>query len=303
MKRQFIFSNIFFYTVITLLLTLTFSLSVPAQKIIRGNLPNFAEDTSTYPHDFNDDYYAQNGVVTKAIIGRRTGSDFLSVFGLSSDPRHSSVRVLATLPAYGQNGEVLFWTPLGELLNDGFTGDITGIEARETASSYPVFVFPKTADPSLFSFTNVRQAALLGEPQNTFAPYPSQSNPLGLRLIVFVNYTEKAFNTKEGYMMMLYMGKKNGYAADGTPLIKYKSDIDELAAHELLAMQKGGLWDDPSRGGTYAISPLIIEPTKQAIARDAFLLMASQNGEPLLSESIFTQQFGCLQKTGEWCSE
>jgi hypothetical protein len=241
--------------------------------------------------------------VGKAIIERRTGTDFLSVFGLSSDPRHSNVRVLATLPAYGANGEILFWTPLGELRDEGFTGDQTGVETRQIAENYPVFVFPKTTDPSLFTFTNVRQAALIDETQSTLAPTPIEGNPLGVRMIIFVNYSEKAFTTKEGILMMEYMTKKNGLAADGTPLIKYKSDIEELADHECITMQKRSFWDDNPYTGIYSISPLIIEPTKQAIAADAFLLMATRDGAPLPSESIFSHHFGCLQKYGEWCSE
>ncbi|HVE56758.1 MAG TPA: hypothetical protein VNB22_08015 [Pyrinomonadaceae bacterium] len=275
---------------------------MPAQKISRGNLSTIAEDTSTYPHDFNDDYYIKNGVSPKFIIERRTGTDYLSVFGLTSDPRHRSVRVLVTLPAYGQNGEMLFWTPLGELREDGFTEDGIGMQAREAANTYPIYVFPKFSDPSLFAFTNVRQSALIDRTQEGLLPEP-YSNVLGVRVIVLVNYTEKAFNTKEGVQMMQYMAKKNGLSLEGTPLIKTKSDLDELAKYECISMQKRVFWDDSPYRGIYAISPIIIEPVKQAIAGDAFLFMVTKDGKPLDSESAFAAQFACLQKTGEWCSE
>lgn len=302
MKKRFIYSDIFFYMVITVLLTLTFALSVPAQKISRGNPATLAEDTSTYPHDFSDDYYAQNGVSSKFIIGRRTGTDFLSVFGLSSNPAHRNVRVLVTLPAYGQNGEMLFWTPLGELRENGFTEDWIGMQARAAANTYPIYVFPKFNDPSLFAFTNVRQAALIDQTQKELAPYP-YVNSLGLRVIVSVNFTDKAFNTKQGVLMMQYMSKKNGLSVDGTPLIKSKSDMDELEKSECIYMQKQTFWDDTPLGGMYSISPIIENPVKEAIARDAFLLMAMRDGNPLASESVFAEQFGCLQKTGSWCAE
>jgi hypothetical protein len=54
--------------------------------------PKLAADMRMNPHDFLDEYYGINGVIGKLIIDRRTGKDFLSVFGWSSDTNHSNIR-------------------------------------------------------------------------------------------------------------------------------------------------------------------------------------------------------------------
>ena len=294
-----------YLTLITVLLILTFALPLSAQKRPnRGSLSSFAEDTSIYPHDFNDEYYAANGVFAPSIIKRRDGTDFLSVYGLSSNPAHRNVRVLAALPAYNENGEIRFWAPLGELAENGFTEDGNGAEARAMAQLYPIFVFPLSNKPNAF-FTNARQAALVDESQNS---YYLKGNPLGLRTIILVNFTEKAFNTEEGVSMMDYLGKKNGLSLDGTPILKYRNDIDQLFKLELITMEKrgsaevpalGGLWEELAPVGRYAISPVIdVYAVKGAIAPDAFLLMATRDGKSLADEMMFVNEFGCLQKLG-----
>jgi hypothetical protein len=289
-----------YITLITVLLILTFALPLSAQKRVPGSLSSFAEDTSIFPHDFNDEYYAENGVFAPSIIHRRDGNDFLSVFGLSSNPTHRNIRVLAALPAYNENGEPRFWSPLGELIDKSFTNDGAGVEAREMAALYPIYVFPKLSDTSLASFANTRQAALIDELRNGFY---YKGNPLGLRMILLVNFSEKAFNTKEGMLMMEFMEKKNGLSLDGTPLIKNREEITELLRDEFITVQKQSpLWDDPPVGGLYAISPVInIYANKGVIAPDAFLIMATRNGQPLPGESIFVHEFGCLQKFGTPC--
>lgn len=300
MKNQFLNTRIFLMLV-AISMILTFALSLPAQKRGGLKLPPLAEDTSINPHDFNDDYYAQNGVSAKSIIARRNGYDMLSVIGLSNNPFHRSVRVTATFPAYGVNGEIIYWSLLGELNTDGFTDDGLGIEAREMANTYPLYVFPRAAGrDENFSFTNNRQAAIIDETQNN---YYSKGNPLGLRTIILVNFTEKAFNTKEGIEMMGYMTKKNGRALDGTPIIKHVEDINYLFEKEFISLQKRNLRDDPTLGGSYVIGPVIYEPIKFRIAMDAFLFSVMQNGQPLPAENEFVRQFGCLQKTGEWCGK
>ena len=288
-----------FITIITVLMILTFALPLSAQKKVTGSLSPFAEDTSIFPHDFNDEFYAENGVFAPSIIDRRDGNDFLSVFGLSSNPTHRNVRVIAALPAYNQNGEVRFWSPLGELIDKSFTNDGNGVEAREMAALYRIYVFPKASDPTLASFTNTRQAALIDESQNGIY---YKGNPLGLRMIILVNFTEKAFSTKEGIFMMQSLEKKNGLSLDGTPLIKYGDEISELLRSEFISMEKRSFRDDPPFGGLYTISPVIdIYADKGVIAPDAFLIMTTRDGQPLAGERMFVSEFGCLQKFGTPC--
>jgi hypothetical protein len=282
---------------ITVSMILTFALPLPAQVPVSNS--SLAEDTSIFPHDFNDEYYAENGVSAPSIIDRRNGMDYLSVFGWTSNPAHREVRILVTLPAYNENGEIRFWTPLGELNAKDFTDDAAGVEAREIAGLYPIYVFPTVGEQALPSFSNTRQAALMDETQNA---YYLKGNPLGLRAIAFVNFTEKAFTSKEGVYMMQALGKKNGLSLDGTPLIKFKSEIDELYKMELITIQKRALWEEPIVRGTYSISPVIdIYANKGVIATDAFLLLTTRNGQPLEDERRFAQEFSCLQKFGTPC--
>jgi hypothetical protein len=290
-----------YITLITVLLILAFALPLSAQKTFSGTISSLAEDTSIFPHDFNDEYYAENGVSAPSIIDRRSGMDYLSVFGWSSNPTHNDVRILITLPAYNENGEIRFWTPLGELNDKDFTDDGTGVEAREMAALYPLYVFPKSSDRALpASFTNTRQAALMDETQSG-AYY--KGNRLGLRVIALVNFTDKAFTTKEGFFMLQMLEKKNGLSLDGTPIIKFKSEILELYKMELITVVKRSLWEPPTAKGTYAISPVInIYENKGVIAPDAFLLMATRSGgEPLADERIFVEAFSCLKKFGTPC--
>ena len=289
-----------FITLITVSMILTFALPLPAQKRANtGSLSSFAEDTTIFPHDFNDEYYAKNGVFAPSIIKRRDGTDFLSVFGLTNDPTHRNVRVLITLPAYNENGLLRFWTPLGGLNDKGFTPDGAGVEAREIAQLYPIFVFPVSSKTNPAFFTNTRQAAIIDESQNGFY---IKGNPLGLRTIIFVNYSEKAFNTKEGILMMDLLGKKNGLSLDGTPILKYRSEIDELFKLELITFERRDLWEEPALNGAYSISPVIdIYANKGVIAPDAFLVMATRDGKPLADEMMFVSEFGCMQKLGAPC--
>jgi hypothetical protein len=283
---------------VVILMILTFARSWSAQERYT-KAPSLAEDTSINPHDFSDEYYFANGVNVKGIIGRRTGTDFLSVFSKSSNPVHRDVRVLATLPAYNQNGEIRFWYPLGELNEDGFTQDSVGVEARQIADFHPIYVFPSRYNVEPLAFTNTRQAAIIDE---SYDYIYSKGNPLGLRLIVSVKFTEKAFNTKEGMEMMDFMAKKNGLSLDGTPFIKSFADLFEFGKYELVSMEKFTFWDDGERG-IYAMNPTIEHPIKGAIAQDAFLLMVMKDGNPLPGESEFVVQFDCLQKTGDWCGK
>ena len=272
---------------------LTFALPFSAQKRLSPVISSFAEDTSMFPHDFNDKFYISNGIDAPSIIGRRTGTDFLSVFGVSSNPTHRDVRILAALPAYDENGGIRFWSPLGEVNEKGFIEGVDGTEAREIAALYPIYVFPKANDPTLSSFTNTRQAAIFDLTQDSIH---YKGNPLGLRMVFLVNYTEKAFN-KEGFEMMQFMGKKNGLSLEGTPIIKTKADIEMLLKDEFISIVTRPLWDNPQIVGAYSISPIIKTDDNEFIARDAFLIMVTRNDEPLPDERIFLDTFNYLKKS------
>ena len=280
---------------ITVLMITTFALAAAAQKMPT----TLWVDTAINPHDFTDEFYASNGILSKAIIGRRTGSDMLSVFSYSSNPNHTRVRVTATFPAYGPSGEMLFWYPLGELNDNGFTDDKAGLIARDAAFATPLYIFPLTTDTNdIASFNNVRHSAVFGPRENYYPMFVADD--LVIRRIVEVRYTAKAFE-KEFQQMMNDMGGKNGVGVDGLPIISTMDDLMMFAKHELVATSTKSLWDDPSGRGLYALAPVIADPTGGAIAPDAFLIMPTADGKPLPSEQAFATQFGCLKKFGYWC--
>lgn len=266
--------------------------AVSAQKRSIG--PTLWEDTALNPHDFTNDFYEINGLVAKVIVDRRNGSDGLSIFGNSSNPYHTNVRVIATIPAYDQDGGILFWYPLGTFPEYGFTTDKIGWEARQMADMFPIYVFPHSKLQDFRVFANTRQAALM---DNSSVLMGQNLAPVGFRRVIYVTFTEKAF-TEEGVEMMGYMEKKNGMGADDTPILKTMDDLRMMLKHDLIVA-------DPIKTATpvYGIVPMISDPTNGVIAKDAFLWFATKDGTPLPTEEMFYRQFTCLQKTGNWCKE
>ena len=266
--------------------------------------PVLWDDTAINPHDFTDEFYASNGILSKAIIGRRTGTDLLSVYGPSSNPIHRPVRVLVTLPAYGPSEEMLFWYPLGEINDNGFTDDKIGVIAKEVALATPIYVFPlkvSSASGDTFSFNNMRQAALFGPSESYYPEFTKDA--LFVRRIVEVQYTDKAFD-KDSREMIDFMLGKNGAAVDGLPIIRGMDDLNMLDKHGLVSFGTKSLWDNPGEeNGIFALTPVIADPTGGVIAPDAFLAMATLTGQPLPSEEMFATEFGCLKKSGYWCKQ
>ena len=265
--------------------------SISAQK--GPVVPPLWEDTAINPHDFTDAYYLMNGINPKTIIDRRTGTDGLSVLSNSSNPFHTNVRIIATIPAYDQNGEMLFWYPLGELQDLNANDDQKAEQLREMAMRSPMYVFPDTTVIEFRTFANNRQAALM---DNSWAATADRTvNPLGLRMVYIVHYTEKAFD-KESFEMMQYLRKKNGASANDTPIIRTLDDLRMLQKSEMVALD-----EMKTIGGKFVMGPVITDPTRGVIAPDAFLWMATKDDRHLPSEDLFVWQFHCLQKTGNWC--
>ncbi len=268
------------------LISFVFTFSTPAQKRV------------AVPFDFNDDYYLDNGVSPKSMIDRRNGFDKLSVFGKSTNPIHNNVRVTVTVAGYDQNAQPLFWTPLGELMSDGFTDDYLGASARQLASLFPIYVFPEPKTNGTNIFSNTRQAPVFDDSWNMYLG--RSLNPLGIREVMIVNYTAKAFG-KEGYEMRLEFGKKNGLATDDMPIINCREDIQYLLKSDFITIDSATspLWEPEMV--RFAISPVISNPTRGAITPDAFLWMSLKGNSVLPAEQVFVWQFGCLKKTGDWC--
>lgn len=237
--------------------------------------------------DFNDAYYTQNGVNPATISGRRQpGPNAVIDTPLLSSQRN--VRALLTLPAYGGSGDVEFFTIMGGGNQDLFTKDTAGSRARQIAETYREFVFPKRGtDP--VGLGAVRQGFMLDTRNGYFS-----NNPLGLWIHVWVAYTDKALNTRDGQKRLNDLAKKNGLDLDGTPIIASASDVDGLAKDGLVSLTVRPL-TDPLR---YSICPVVKDPRNGGIAPDQFLrFVAKPDGTPL--EPDFVAQFESLRTTGQ----
>ena len=182
-----------------------------------------AEIPTAFPFDLTDEYYEEMGISPKLIIDRKTGFDGLSVPDKSGDPRFSDVRIIVTIPAYNQYGGTAFWYPLGDLPFDGFLDTKMGDAARRTAALHPIYTFPDRSVAEAGGYGTARQSPIIPNMTSTFSS--RLPNPLGLRQIFKVTYTEKAFE-KDAFEIMSYMMKMNGAAADETPIIRTLDDLE-----------------------------------------------------------------------------
>ncbi len=284
------------WIVITVLLMI-FAVSSPGQK---RPFPPIFLDQPAFPFDFTEQFYKLNGVDVAEVSNRRTGADGLSIIWKSNNTNQNDVRVLVTLPVYDHYGQIMFWYPLGDMTERAFLEDMTGMEARRLAEEFPIYVFPDKQIATFAGFADSRHAPLMDMTQ---APTNNpRVNPLGLREIWLVRYTEKAFSG-EGADLMAYMLKKNGVATDDTPILKTLADIRWMHKEGMLTLESYGYFPFAPYEGQFAVAPVIADPRYGAIAKDAFLLLAEKDGSPLPAEIPFQYQFTCLQTKGDWCYE
>jgi hypothetical protein len=253
------------------------------------------------PFDFANKAYKTFGVIPDAIISRRNGVDGLSVIDKAPNPFYSDVRVCATVPAYNERGEMIFWYPIGDLPSKGFTDDKIGYLTREYARGYPMYIFPDPRREGFTTFTGHRHAPVIDLTRDMLAG--PMTVPLGLRMLYTVYYTEAAYTTKDGWAMMQFMGKKNGWAADDSAIIRSVDDIKYLEKQGYLDVKPIEAAEFPNPGAGFTVAPVFYNPTGGAIYPDAMLFMTMKDGKPLPTEYIFEQQFNCLKKYGTFCTK
>ncbi len=255
-------------------------------------LPLVAQaDTDDRLYDFTDMHYRKNGVNPARIVGRRNGADNLSVFDTPFFSNQRNVRTLLTIPAYDHSGDLVYFTIMGELFADGFTNDRAGIAAKAIGNKYIEYVFV-TRGSNPVGLGNFRQSALLDMRNGYFS-----NDPLGLWTHVWVSFTDKAFNTRDGIRALADLEQRNGRALDGTPIIKKVSEIDNLVSKGYAAKRLRNM--DGSEGAVYSICPVIKDPRDGGIALDQFLAYTrNPDGTPL--EPEFVINFDSLKFTGDW---
>jgi hypothetical protein len=239
------------------------------------------------PFDFTDKFYSTHGIETAFIVNRRNGSDGQSVVDFSSDENYSSVRILATRPAYAYDGSPIYWNLYGEFFKEAFKPGPEGDQARALAESFPIYIFP-----SVTSKNQERQAAVIENIDGYF-----DKNLLGLGTVMVVRYT--GAGTREDKAFLKEIADRNGLSLDGTPIIRTKAEIQALLRRNLITVKVRSA----DNGGTsFAVAKIIQYPDMGAIAPDAFLVNVKQgNGEPLPSESFFVSDFECFKTEGR-CS-
>ena len=241
--------------------------------------------------DFTDRFYTRNGIRVDALVGRRSGTDGLSVVDRSPDRNHRDVRVTFTLPAYSDSGDSLFFTVMSDLAPGAFTANKAGREAHRLADESPVYVFP-TKDGDPLGVGNSRQADMIDLRHGYFS-----NNPLGLWVHIFVSYTDAAFNTPDGRKALADLADRNGMALDGTPIIADVSELESLTKDGFVQQQKR----PKSAVGRYFVCPVFKDPRDGGIAPDAFLATVRRDdGSALPAEQHFVDDFESLQDTGDW---
>jgi len=239
------------------------------------------------PYDFTDDYYRANGVDPAKINGRRQAPSPQAVVDTPNFSFQRNVRMISTTTGYSHNGSPQFFVVLGGNGYDLFTKDKAGRKAQEIADSFAEYIFPRRgANP--VGIPNSRQAFLHQNNNGYFS-----KNPLGLWIHVWVNYTDKAFNTKDGKKALADLQKKNGLALDGTPIIKTVSEIENLYKKGFVTKLTT---TDASR---YAICPEIRDPRDGGIAPDAIANFNLREDGSYLEPELFNA-WTALKTTGDW---
>lgn len=246
-------------------------------------------DDFAVPFDFSDDFYLENGVDPSSIADRLGTLDSLfPAFPVESGSAdRSDFRNFIVIPATSHSGDSVFFHIMGALDASGFTDDKAGDEAFETAEEASLWVFP---------------IAVI-DPVNTPLPWPFRqesvmdlrhgyfsNNPLGLWVLKFGIYTDKAVQGRDSNKLLRKLARKNGVSeADGLPFIRTRSEIRKLVKKGLL-----DIVTRPLTGGLprYSICPTYKDPRDGAIRTDNFPLPGSG--------AEFVEEIESLQTTGDW---
>lgn len=249
-------------------------------------------DVADRLYDFTDAYYLKNGVNPDAINGRRQAVPPLATESAPIFPWQRNVRALFTIGGWRDNGSPQFWTVVGELGVAGtFTNDSAGRKAQQVADASAEYIFPKKGtNPT--GLGAVRQPFMLDLSNGYFS-----NNPLGLWIHTFVNFTDKAFATTDGKKALADLAKKNGFALDGTPVIRTKSEIDGLFSKGYITKTTLPM----GTSGRYAVCPAIKDPTDGGIATDQWLFQVVNPDGSAFAPAI-QQNFESLRLTGRWAN-
>ncbi len=234
-------------------------LTASAALLISGFPVMEAANTNPPPFDFNDTFYAQNGVNGPGLRERACNPDRPATHAVldppSPDPAtRNTCRILQTTGGFDASGNLIYYSIMAPVFPNDFTNNAAGQRALQIANDFRAFLFPKCVAPGTPGSVLVRAGcAALKSPalanrrqDNVFDTRNGyfSNNPLGLWILAFVVYTDAAFNTPEGQSELAKIAATNGTDLDGTPILDDASSIDNLVqkgfARILTRAQNGG---------------------------------------------------------------
>jgi hypothetical protein len=255
----------------------------------------YASEPNLPPFDFSDAFLLANGVNPVGLIARPTGTLPGSVIDETPNgPNFNNVRILEHTAAFDDSGHPIFFYVTGLIFPESFTNDAAGIEARQIADEFKVYEFPRASNAQFAVFPK-RQDLIADLSGGYFS-----NDPLGLWQVNLVRFTPAAFDTQAGQQALAELASRNGLDLDGTPVIKTKSEVEDLESNGFVTIEI------PPIGGPdlrWFMCPVIEDPDDGAIALDAHLTIVRQaNGSPLAAEQELFDLFHCLQATGDDCN-
>jgi len=186
---------------------------------------------------------------------------------------------------------MVFYNHFADLIGPALKYSEGGGDAAAIAFRYPIYMFPSSTLPGQF-----RQSAILTTDADYF-----EKNPLGLALVILIEYNDYA-RTKQGRSVLREKLGKRSMSTDGDPVIFTASEITALLRAGLITQKIRGAGRSDS-GTTHVVVKQIPDPRFGAITFDAFLVATTYpDGTPLEADREAIEQFRCLQTTGDYCN-
>jgi len=230
-------------SVVALAILLLVTSSVPSIFLQTENLSR-----NEPPFDFSDEFYLVNGINPETILRRPGNMDrpqsHWVIDESVTDPTRRGVRILETTGGWDKDGNLIYYSIMGDVVPATFTDDAAGVRARMLAEDFRAFIFPKTPRNSDGSPGRVRTdpAPPNRRQDNVFDTKNDYfcQNLLGLWIVTFVIYTQRAYNAlnrgtdPEARRLLESIAARNGTDLDGTPILQRVAEIDGLERQGLV---------------------------------------------------------------------
>lgn len=237
--------------VVTLIMFALMSSSAPPTFIqATGGQQNFVKFNEP-PFDFSDEFYLVNGINPDNILRRPGNPDRNPNHWIEdnsvTDPTRRGIRILETTGGWDRDGNLIYYSIMGDVVPETFTDDAAGVRARMLAEDFRAFLFPKTERDDEGNPINVKlsPAPPNRRQDNVFDTKNAYfcENLLGLWIVTFVVYTKKAYNAlfrngdPNARRVLEALIARNGRDLDGTPILNTVADIERLERMGLVELR------------------------------------------------------------------